>query len=107
MGKARTRISSGICGFETVVEADTAGDMQVRLRVTSECERVQQFGEQLSEPIGIRDLFGPYDQTVAVLTAAQCRLHSCCPVPCGLVKEIEVAAGLALPADVHIEVSLH
>ena len=106
MGKATARISPGICGSETIVEADTVGDMQVRVCVTSDCERVQQLGEQLSEPIGIRALFGPYDQTFAVRTAAQFRLHSCCPVPCGLVKAIEVAAGLALPADVRIEVSL-
>lgn len=31
--------------------------------------------------------------------------HAACPVPAGIIKAIEVAAGLALPKDAKIEVS--
>ena len=31
--------------------------------------------------------------------------HAACPVPVGIVKAIEVEAGLALPADVTIKIS--
>ena len=37
--------------------------------------------------------------------APQCLAHPACPVPSGIVKAIEVEAGLALPADVSIKVS--
>jgi hypothetical protein len=31
--------------------------------------------------------------------------HSACPVPVGIIKAVEVEAGLALPADVSIKIS--
>ena len=31
--------------------------------------------------------------------------HSACPVPVGIIKAVEVAAGLALPADVRMTIS--
>ena len=37
--------------------------------------------------------------------AAKHRLHAACPVPVGILKAIEVEAGLALPADVSIALS--
>ena len=104
MGKAVVKIAPGVCGLETVVEAAADADMHVHLQINSECERVQRLTKQLSEPISIKAVLGPYDQTFAVRIATQCQLHSSCPVPCGLVKATEVAAGLAVPADVHIEI---
>ncbi len=42
----------------------------------------------------------------AVLEAARAHLpHPACVVPSGVLKAVEVAAGLALPADPTIEVS--
>ena len=35
----------------------------------------------------------------------QCCAHAACPVPVGIVKAIEIAAGLNLPADVAIKLS--
>ncbi len=31
--------------------------------------------------------------------------HAACPVPVGIIKAVEVEAGLALPEDAHIKVS--
>jgi hypothetical protein len=50
--------------------------------------------------IGLRNGLPP------VLQAAYAHCaHAACPVPAGLVKAIEVAAGLALPADVSMRLS--
>jgi hypothetical protein len=37
--------------------------------------------------------------------AAKYLTHSACPVPAGILKAVEVAAGLALPKDAAIKVS--
>lgn len=37
------------------------------------------------------------------LAAKHCP-HAACPVPVGILKAVEVEAGLALPADVSIEI---
>jgi len=39
-----------------------------------------------------------------LLAAKHCK-HAACPVPSGIIKAIEVAAGLALPKDASIQVS--
>lgn len=37
--------------------------------------------------------------------AAKHLRHAACPVPAGIIKAVEVAAGLALPADATIKIS--
>ena len=107
MGKATARIAAGICGFETIVQAETTdaeGNTQIHLYITSQCDLVQQMAKYLSKPLSIEDVVTPYGQNVVISLVSRCRLHSCCPVPCALLKAAEVAANLALPADVHIEI---
>jgi hypothetical protein len=38
------------------------------------------------------------------LAAKHCR-HAACPVPIGIIKAVEIEAGLAVPADVTIKLS--
>ena len=46
----------------------------------------------------------PINETAVYRAAAICRLHAACPVPSAILKAIEVSAGLALPADVHVSI---
>ena len=72
---ARSEIYAGICGFKTEVETRMEG---------SKC--MIQIKSTLK------------------LGAKHCA-HAACPVPVGILKAIEVEAGLALPADVIIKIS--
>jgi hypothetical protein len=101
---ARAEIFAGICGFSTVVEASTEGD-GVTLSITSDCEAVQGLAKELVQ-------IDPYQQIsfrrgtprILEMGAKHC-IHAACPVPVGIVKAVEVEAGLALPADATIKLS--
>lgn len=102
---ASAEITSGICGFMTRVEATLADDGQtVNLTINSDCPSVQRVAAGLAQVNAFREITyrgsGPQ-----VLEAARRLSHPACPVPAGIIKAIEVAAGLALPALAKIEVS--
>lgn len=97
----RVVVNPGICGFITIIEVDKVAKRRVRVVITSDCEMVTKLGESLTE----------LDQWEASKPRADCdvhrqasrhTLHSACPIPIGILKAIEVEAGLALPRDVVI-----
>ena len=106
----RAKIYSGICGFTTEVVATSEDDRHVKLRVTSTCPDVVRLGKVLREEVfDAFEEIGPckqlgrlYDTRIMGFCAKL--PHVACPVPSGICKAMEVAAGLALPRDAHIEV---
>ena len=104
MPEAKVEIDSGICGFKAVVEAK--GDMsRVELRIKSSCDAVMKMAEHLAEVEPFREISFRGEGPLTLKLAPQYLLHTACPVPSGIIKAIEVAAELALPADATIRVS--
>ncbi len=104
---ARAEIFSGICGFTTVVEAraNENDSYTVHLIVESECPAVAQLAAELGHEVNALQEF-TYRAEPRILQLAPENLdHPACPVPAGIIKAIEVAAGLALPKDVTIKIS--
>jgi hypothetical protein len=101
---ATAEIAAGICGFTTQVEARMEGSV-CRLRITSECADIQELARGLEEVDPLQEVTfrGAGPQTLR--QGARCCSHPACPVPVGIIKAIEVEAGLALPADAAIKVS--
>ncbi len=101
---ARAEIVAGICGFKTVVEAHMQ-DGRCVLAIDSDCEAVQRLAAELTEVEPFQEIsFRRGSPRVFELASAHCR-HAACPVPVGIIKTVEVAADLALPADVVIRLS--
>jgi len=74
------------------------------LTVESDCELVRQLAEAL-ESLDPFQAVGLSGRVSCVLEQALGLCHAACPVPPAIVKAVEVAAGLALPADVTIALS--
>ena len=102
---ARAEILSGICGFTTVVEAAPDGKGRVLLTIESDCKAVQCLAEELSEVDALQEITFRGTGPLTMQLSAKHLRHAACPVPVGIVKTVEVAAGLALPADVTIKLS--
>lgn len=103
--KVRAEVFAGICGYTTIIEASRDGNRQVSLKIESDCEHVQKLAGELCQVDPFREI-GSLNDTPAVLHLAQsCNLHTACPVPIGIIKAVEAAAGLALPADLYIKLS--
>jgi hypothetical protein len=105
MAQVRATIQAGICGFVTEVLAACDDDQHVTFAVTSPCEKVRSLAEHLPA-------VDAYDEIRAgsegvLLSTARAHLTGCCAgcvVPAGLFKAMQVAAGLALPHAIGIEV---
>jgi hypothetical protein len=102
---ARVDVHAGVCGYRTGIRATRGAGYSVAVTIDSECPHVRKISEELSEvdalqSIGLRNGLPP------VLQAAYAHcVHAACPVPSGLIKAIEVAAGLALARDVNMQIS--
>ncbi len=110
MKTATAEIRAGICGFFTHVRAEGDDDYQVQLAVESDCEKVQAFAVDLATltPVNALDEIMQGAEGV-VLGTSRNHLKGCCAACVsadGVFKAMQVAAGLALPADVHIGLEL-
>lgn len=101
---ARAEISSGICGFTTTVETQME-DSHCGLSIKSECEAVQRLAEELTQVDPFREITFKGEGPLTLELATKHCNHAACPVPVGIIKAVEVEAGLALPADVTIKLS--
>jgi hypothetical protein len=101
---ASAEIESGICGFCTTVKTTTEG-RTVRVEVETECGYVEKLAESLTEVDPYGEISYRGKGPVTLRLAAEHLAHPACPVPSGIIKAIEVEAGLALPKDASIKPS--
>ena len=102
---AIAKIHSGRCGFNTVVEAtryETEDGDRVKLNIQSECKSCQKLALLLTDVDPMREITYRGQGPLTMQLAAKTLPHTACPVPSGIIKAIEVASGLALPADASI-----
>ena len=97
-------IRSGICGFTTRATAHCEDAVHVTLNIESDCSNYQNVAEQLHEVDVFQELFVDKFEGTVWRVCARYSSHVSCPVPVGLLKLIEVAAGLALPQTASIEI---
>ena len=102
---ATVEIQSGICGHVTTVKAVGGEAYKVHMSIESTCPHVWKISGDVDEVDALQQI-ALRDGLPSVLDSAYSHcVHAACPVPSGLIKAIEVAAGLALPQDVSMRVS--
>jgi hypothetical protein len=99
---ASAEIESGICGFCTTVRTTVEG-RTVRVEFETDCGYVEQLAEALTAVDPYREISYRGEGPVTLKLAAEHLVHPACPVPSGIIKAIEVEAGLALPKDASIK----
>ena len=103
------QIHAGICGFATSARAPSEDGQHVTFAVRSDCAKIGQVGAALGT-LGMVDEYQEIGAGSEGVLGATIRglLTGCgagCAVPAGLFKAMQVAAGLALPADVNIRLT--
>jgi hypothetical protein len=103
---ARVKIESGVCGYVTHVRASKKGKRQVELCIDSTCPDIMRLAAEIPEVDPYKELTTRGCGSTRIINAGltYCA-HAACPVPAGIVKAMEVAAGFALPRNAVIEVS--
>jgi hypothetical protein len=102
---AKAEIHAGICGFTTTVVAKMRDDGMVHLQVESDCKAVMKLAERIQDVDPYREFTWRRQGPQTLQLAPECLSHPACPVPSGIIKAVEVEAGLALPKDVTIKIS--
>jgi hypothetical protein len=101
---ATAEITSGVCGFSARVRTQRDGT-KVGVTIESECQAIQDLAAELTEVDPFQEItFRGSGPRSLELGAKHC-YHTACPVPVGIIKAMEVEAGLALPKDAVIKVS--
>jgi len=97
----KIQIRPGACGMLVTVEVKKKDKKIFTVTVTSECEMVRKLGTELPE-LNFMDAFKRLHDNPVYTKGAACLKHVSCPVPTGILKALEVEAGLAVPRDVSI-----
>ena len=103
----KTKVNPGVCGFIADIEAEVRDYQFVTLKANSSCEKISAIAELLSKKEfdaynEIRDGFdGEFYKIIKKNLKGAC---SACAVPVGMFKSMQVAASIALPRDVLIEI---
>jgi thioredoxin reductase len=102
---AKAEIISGICGFTAAVEARMEGRHCV-LAIDSDCDAIQRMSQELTEVVPFQEIAFRGEGPRTLRMGAKHCYHPACPVPVGIIKTVEIEAGLALPADATIRLSV-
>jgi len=107
---AKVTVDAGICGFTAIIKATSEDNMNVNLKVVSPCEIIKELAEKFQEitPINAYQEIGPQTegQILNISRKVLVEKGACeaCVVPAAVCKAMYIAAGLALPKDVVMEI---
>jgi hypothetical protein len=94
-------IHSGACGFTTIITVEKNGGGKMTLSLDTDCAMVK----KMLEDIAVVDRFAPlagFLSNPVYKSAAKHLKHVACPVPSGILKALEVEAGLNVSKDATI-----
>lgn len=101
---ATVNIHAGICGFRTIVKASSVDKQHVFLEIISDCPNLSELPKELTQVDAFVECFGKIGEGQVYTTFRKYCPHGACPVPCGVIKAIEISCEFALPKDVLIEI---
>ncbi|HRU04193.1 MAG TPA: hypothetical protein P5137_00290 [Candidatus Brocadiia bacterium] len=99
----RATVKPGICGFTAKIEACMDGDC-CKIAIESNCPAIQRLCKELGPLDPFREITYRGEGPRTLQLASMVLPHAACAVPPAILKTIEVAAGLALPAEVNVTI---
>ncbi|RLF05938.1 MAG: hypothetical protein DRJ60_04975 [Thermoprotei archaeon] len=93
-------VDPGICGMKARIIVEKR-NVSVNVNIESKCSDVKAFSSNLKS-LSINEVLKPLSENRIYREAAKFLRHPSCPIPCAVLKAIEVELGLALKKDVHL-----
>ena len=101
---AKVKVNPGICGLSTTITASSEDGQMATVEITSECPLVMAYAAEIKELDAFAECFSHFEGSEVYSAAQRSKMHTACPVPCGIIKCIEVECSLALPKNVIMEI---
>lgn len=105
-------IHCGVCGFTINVKAvsvdnhsNSRRSKMIKLEITSDCPNYQKISEELKELDAYKEILNKLHMGKTYEMFAKYSPHPSCPGVSGILKTVEVAAGLALPQTASISIT--
>jgi len=95
----KVRVDPGICKKKILIKVEKSGS-KAKIDIESDCPHVIEFSEKLKEFEG-RESTRNLGKNIVHRLSSEC-LHASCPVPCAVLKAVEVEFGFAAKRDVKI-----
>lgn len=104
MSECNIKVMPGPCKHETEIKATLTDEWKVVFEVTSKCSSVMRLAEALGEMDPMKNLSVKMGETEVYTKANDTIPHTACPVPCAMIKAIEVASDMGIKRDVIFEI---
>lgn len=99
----RVVVNSGVCGFQSEVRVEKGKGKNVTVHIETDCEMIKNLGSEIASLEVMSVAFTNFLNNPVYKAAAKNLRHVACPVPCAVIKAVEVEAGFCLPRDVSIK----
>lgn len=99
---AKIRINPGACGLITTIRVKKNDRNNYSVQIESDCEMVEKLGTEITD-LTMMDAFKKILCNPVYSHGSSCLRHVSCPVPSGILKTLEVEAGLAVNKGVTME----
>lgn len=100
----RVTVDAGACGFKAIVRVRQVGGSRLQIHISSPCEMLTAMNRELGVVDWKRGVFGRFLDSLVYRCAHQHVKHLDCPVPCAIIKAIQVEVGAAVPAPARIDI---
>lgn len=104
MSECNIDVQPGVCRLKTIIKATTNDEWKVIFEIESDCPNVCKLAAKLGPLDPMKNINVKFSESDVYRAADETLPHTACPVPCALVKAIEVASDLGIKRDVIIEI---
>jgi len=103
--ECKVTVDAGVCRRKTVIIAKANPETgMVELDIQSDCPDVLKMSWSIKPICPYTEVEEDMNKTDVYVLASEVLPHAACPVPCGMIKAVEVAGGLGLKKDVTIKI---
>ncbi|MPW24571.1 hypothetical protein GC105_02030 [Alkalibaculum sp. M08DMB] len=95
-------VKPGVCGIESKIVVRKKDRRTMDITIETKCPYIKKMEKDLDGINGSNECFNKFSASKVYELADQHCKHLACPVPSGIIKALEVEAGLALPRNVEI-----
>lgn len=104
MPECNVKVDAGVCKMVTKIHAVQDEMAMVKVDIESDCPYVLKMSWRM-EPINpYTEIESPMFETDVYKWASEVLPHAACPVPCGIIKAVEIASDMGIKRNVSIEI---
>ena len=105
MGKeCWVNVDAGVCKMKTRIHAAQQEDMMVRIDIESDCHHILKMSWRVQPINPYSEIESRICDTDVYKWANEVLPHAACPVPCAIIKAVEVASDMGIKRDVSITI---